>query len=60
MNAAQGAAEAFAKLAVEHRQSPALLEQRLYLEMVEKVMPRAKRYVLSPEQPGALPIRILE
>jgi len=60
VNAAQGAAEAFAKLAVEHRQSPALLEQRLYLETVEKVMPRAKRYVLSPEQPGALPIRILE
>jgi membrane protease subunit HflK len=60
VNAAQGAAEAFAKLALEHRQSPALLELRLYLETVEKVLPRVKRYVLSPEQPGALPLRIVE
>jgi membrane protease subunit HflK len=60
VSAAQGAADAFSKLAVEHRQSPALLEQRLYLETVEKVLPRVKRYVLSPDQPGALPIRIVE
>jgi membrane protease subunit HflK len=60
VSAAQGAAEAFAKLAVEHRQAPDLLEKRLYLETVEKVLPRVKRYVLSPDQPGALPIRIVE
>ena len=39
VSAAQGAADAFSKLAVEHRQSPALLEQRLYLETGEKVLP---------------------
>jgi membrane protease subunit HflK len=60
VSAAQGAAEAFAKLAAEHRQSPALLEQRLYLETVEKVLPRVRRYVLSPESPDGPPIRIVE
>lgn len=60
VNAAQGAADAFAKLAAEHRRAPALLEQRLHLETLEKVLPRVRRYVLPPERPGAVPLRIVE
>lgn len=60
VSTAQGAAESFAKLAVEHRRNPGLLEQRLYLETVERVLPRVKRYVLPPETPGALPVKLVE
>ena len=60
VNAAQGAADAFTKLAAEHRREPALLEQRLHLETLEKVLPRVRRYVLPPDRPGAVPLRIVD
>ncbi len=60
VEAAEGAASAFAKLAAEHRQSPALLEQRLYLETVERVLPRLKRTVLSPAQSSGPALRLVE
>jgi len=59
INSAQGEAERFAKLAAEHRRSPALLEQRLYLETVERVLPRVRRYVLDPGD-AEVPLRIVE
>ncbi len=60
VNGAHGDAERFAKLAAEHRRSPALLERRLYLETAERVLPRVRRYVLDPGSDGALPMRIVE
>ncbi|HYC22493.1 MAG TPA: FtsH protease activity modulator HflK [Candidatus Bathyarchaeia archaeon] len=58
-SAAHGDAERFAKLAAEYRRSPQLLEERLYLETVERVLPRVRRYVLDPGD-GGVPIRIVE
>ena len=59
VNAARGDAERFVKLAAEHRRAPAILEQRLYLETAERVLPRVRRYVLDPAGAG-LPIRVVE
>jgi len=60
LNRARGDAARFTQLAAEHRRAPDLLEKRLYLETVERVLPRVKRYVLDPGGDGALPIRIIE
>ena len=60
MNGAYGDAERFAKLAAAHRSAPRLLEQRLYLETIERVLPRVRRYVLDPGGGGSIPIRIVE
>jgi membrane protease subunit HflK len=60
VNAAYGDAERFAKLAAEHRRSPKILENRLYLETAERVLPRVRRYILDPGGDGALPVRIIE
>jgi membrane protease subunit HflK len=60
LNRARGDANRFAELAAEHRRAPALLERRLYLEMTERVLPRARRYVLEPGDDGSLPVRIVQ
>ncbi len=60
VSAAQGAADAFARLDAEHRREPVLLEERLYLETLERVLPRVKRYVISPDEPGSMTIRFVE
>jgi membrane protease subunit HflK len=60
LNRAHGDAERFSKLAVEHRHAPALLERRLYLETIERVLPRVRRYVLDRGGDGALPMHIVE
>jgi membrane protease subunit HflK len=59
VNAAHGEAERFTKLAAEHRRSPFILEERLYLDTVERVLPRVRRYVLDRGDAG-MPIRMLE
>ena len=53
-------AERFGRLAAEHERSPALLEKRLYLETVERVLPRVRRYVLEPGGAQSIPIRLVE
>jgi membrane protease subunit HflK len=60
LSRARADAARFATLEAEHRRSPALLERRLYLETAERVLPRVKRYVLSPGQNGAVPLRIIQ
>ena len=60
VSAAHGDAARFAKLAAEHRRAPAVLEQRLYLESVERVLPRVRRYVLDRGGDSALPLRLIE
>jgi membrane protease subunit HflK len=59
VNAARGDAERFAQLAAEHRRAPTILEQRLYLETAEKVLPRVRRFILDPAGAG-LPVRVVE
>ncbi len=60
LNAARADAERFVLLAAEHARSPALLEKRLYLETVERVLPRVRRYVLEPGNEHSIPIRLVE
>jgi HflK protein len=45
---AAGAAYAFTALAAEHRRSPRLTEDRLYLETAERVLPGARKIVRPP------------
>jgi hypothetical protein len=40
--------------------STARLEKRLYLETVERVLPRVRRYVLEPGNEHSIPIRLVE
>jgi modulator of FtsH protease HflK len=60
LNVARADAERFGQLAAEHARSPALLEKRLYLETVERVLPRVRRYVLEPGNEHSIPIRLVE
>lgn len=59
-SAARGDADAFRRLVVEHRRAPALLEERLYVETLERVLPRVKRYVIDPGGGATVPLRIVE
>jgi HflK protein len=47
MALAAGAAYAFTALAAEHRRSPRLTEDRLYLEAAERVLPGARKIIRS-------------
>jgi modulator of FtsH protease HflK len=60
LQAAEADADRFRRLVVEHDRAPGLLEKRLYLETVERVLPRVRRYVLEPGNEQSIPIRILE
>ena len=60
LDRAHADATRFAQLSSEHRRAPGLLERRLYLETAERVLARARRYVLDPGGEGALPVRIVE
>ena len=57
---ARGDAARFVALEAEHRHSPALLEQRLYLETAERVLPRVRRYVMSAGPNSAVSLRIIQ
>jgi len=48
---AEGAAGAFVVLAAEHQRAPRLTEDRLYLEMAERVLPGARKLIRAA--PGA-------
>ncbi len=60
LSRARADAARFRALEAEHRRAPALLERRLYLETAERVLPRVKRYVLSPGRDGTVPLRIIQ
>ena len=60
LNVARADAQRFGQLAAEHERAPALLEKRLYLETVERVLPRVRRYVLEPGNEHSIPIRLVE
>jgi len=44
---ATGAASAFEALAAEHKRAPRITEERLYLEMAERVLPGARKIIRS-------------
>jgi membrane protease subunit HflK len=57
VNRAQGEAERFRLRLAEYAKAPAITRERLYLETVERVLPRMRKYVLEPARAGA-PTRV--
>lgn len=60
LSRARSDAVRFTSLEAEHRLSPSLLERRLYLETAERVLPRVRRYVMSPGPNGTIPLHIVQ
>lgn len=54
---AKGEATRFTALSKEHAAAPAMTEQRLYLEQMEKLLPRAKLYIVEPAGDGNFSVR---
>ena len=50
--AAGGEAARFASRLAEYRNAPAVTRTRLYLEAVERVLPRVQKFLLSPDTAG--------
>lgn len=55
---ASGEAERFTKVANEHDRAPAVTEERLYLETLERILPRLETYVVKPGPDGRVNLRI--
>ena len=57
VNAAKGEASRFTAILQEYRQAKAVTRRRLYLEMIDQVIPRIGRlYVVEPTQTPPLPL----
>ena len=56
---ASGEAERFAALAREHDRAPGVTEERLYLETLERVLPRLQNYVVEPGPGGKVNVRVM-
>jgi len=56
---ARGEAERFSALAREHERAPEVTEQRLYLETLERVLPRVETYVVEPGPGGKVNVRVV-
>lgn len=56
---ASGEAARFAALAREHERAPAVTEERLYFETLERVLPRLQTYVVEPGPGGKVNVRVL-
>jgi membrane protease subunit HflK len=56
---ASGEADRFQALAREHDRAPALTEQRLYLETLERLLPGLQTYVVEPAKDGKVNLRIV-
>ena len=57
VNTAKGEAERFKAIYEQYRLAPKITRQRLYLEMIDKVMPNAgKIYVVEKGQTGPIPL----
>ncbi len=56
-NRALGESERFSAILAEYRNSPLVTRQRLYLEMIDQVLPKIGRvYVVEDKQVGPLPL----
>jgi modulator of FtsH protease HflK len=57
VNRSQGEASRFTAILEQYRYAPALNRRRLYLEMIDKVLPRLGRiYIVEEGQPGPFPL----
>jgi membrane protease subunit HflK len=56
---ARGEAERFAALAREHERAPDVTEERLYLETLERLLPRIETYVVEPGPGGKVNVRVV-
>ena len=56
---AKGEGERFRRLALEHRKTPGLTEQRLYLETIEEILPRMDTYVVQSGPDGKVNLRVV-
>lgn len=55
---ASGEAERFQALAREHDRAPAVTEQRLHLETLERILPSMQTYVVEPGPGGRVNLRV--
>jgi membrane protease subunit HflK len=55
---ASGEVERFQALAREHDRAPAVTEQRLYLETLERILPRIHTWVVEPGPGGKVNLRV--
>ena len=56
---AKGEGERFRRLAREHRKTPRLTEERLYLEAIEEILPRMETYVVQSGPDGKVHLRVV-
>ncbi len=56
---AKGEGERFRRLAREHRKTPRLTEERLYLETIEEILPRMDTYVVQSAPGGKVNLRVV-
>lgn len=56
---AKGEGERFRRLALEHRKTPGLTEERLYLETIEEILPRMDTYVVQSGPDGKVNLRVV-
>lgn len=59
-NEARGAADRFSSIAAEYQKNRELTRRRLYLEMIETVLPRAKRLYVVGDEGGPVPLLHLD
>ncbi len=57
---AQGEADRFLALAGEHRRAPVVTEQRLYLETLERLLPKMQTYVVDSKSEGKVNLRLVD
>ncbi|MBN97839.1 MAG: FtsH protease activity modulator HflK, partial [Gemmatimonadetes bacterium] len=51
---AQGDADRFNVIYTEYKKSPEITETRLYLETMEKILPRMQKYIVETDEGGGL------
>lgn len=56
---AKGEGERFRRLAREHRKTPGLTEERLYLETIEEILPRMDTYVVQSGPEAKVNLRVV-
>jgi membrane protease subunit HflK len=55
---ASGEAQRFRAIAKEHDRAPGVTEDRLYLETLERILPRLENYVVEPGPNGRVNLRV--
>jgi membrane protease subunit HflK len=59
IEAARGASDRFTALAREHARAQSLTEQRLYLESIDRLIPKTNLFVVEPGAGGKVNLRIV-